>query len=276
MGPVRGGRCPSRRAALRRRPPSPRCSSEQPARGTGTGCIEPRRKGPAPGTGGPHPRLDEPTAVPCDRDDRGFRHDIQSAKLTNFLASGRGSARCEKAYSLKPLRQRAASGSATLSASAKRSFGPCGQNIRKHLRFFRIFHLCGNISDASTLKQRRLDAQTRKVRRISRVTSHLEKLAEFFEYATNVGETCGPVPLQRGFDRLKVKHERALLVSSTPSGPVRVNVQMYYFVGRVGARRPRSCALARSVYRERMRAARAAGHSFASSTSRKSSRTIAK
>ena len=52
------------------------------------------------------------------------------------------------------------------SAARMRSFGPCGPTPR------------------------RLRAQTRKTRRVFRVSGHLEKFAEFFEYATKVGEIC--------------------------------------------------------------------------------------
>ena len=55
----------------------------------------------------------------------------ETASLTNFLARGRRSMRCDEPYSLKPLRQRAALVSTTPSASAKRSLGPCGPSQRR-------------------------------------------------------------------------------------------------------------------------------------------------
>ena len=101
-------------------------------------------------------------------------------------------------------------GRLTPSASARRSCGPCGPKNRKDLRFFRMNHLCGNISDVPTLTQRRLDAQTQRVRRTFRVTSHLKKLAEFLEYATKVGQISGlesrlarPADRTRGADDAK-------------------------------------------------------------------------
>ena len=45
------------------------------------------------------------TTTPYEGQETALRY--QRGNLTNFLASGRRSARCDKAYSLKPLRQRA-------------------------------------------------------------------------------------------------------------------------------------------------------------------------
>ena len=65
--------------------------------------------------------------------------------------------------------------STTTSAARKRSFGPCA------------------------LSQRHLDARSRKPRRAFRVSTNPEKFTEFFEYATKVGEICGPAePLATG------------------------------------------------------------------------------
>ena len=54
-----------------------------------------------------------------------------------------------------------------VAATPPASFGPCGQ------------------------PRRRVGARTRKVRRTSRVASHLEKFTEFFEYATGIGAVSG-------------------------------------------------------------------------------------
>ena len=60
------------------------------------------------------------------------------------------------------------SAQALVSATPSASFSPCGP------------------------PQRHLGAQTRKTRRVFRVSHHLEEFPEFFEYATNIGEICAP------------------------------------------------------------------------------------
>ena len=75
--------------------------------------------------------------------------------------------RCDWPYSLKPLRQRVSVSVGHAFSSAHALFRSCGQS------------------------QRRLGAQTRKTRRVFRVSGHLEEFTEFFEYATKVGEISG-------------------------------------------------------------------------------------
>ena len=75
--------------------------------------------------------------LPNDGDENATRrylltaHHCQPGYLTNFLASGRRSMRCDWPYSLKPLRQRARASVDYAFSSAKRSFGPCGQPQRR-------------------------------------------------------------------------------------------------------------------------------------------------
>ena len=70
-----------------------------------------------------------------------------------------------------------------VSATPSATFGPCGQ------------------------PPRRLDAHIRKVRRTFRITSHIEQLAELFDYATKVGESGDSMRLRiiRDFNFLKNK-----------------------------------------------------------------------
>ena len=127
------GREPTPRRSIEIRPPHSPCTRER---------------------GGPYSGGMEPVQQPRDTN--------ASRKISPISCCGRQSARrgaktcgfrASGPYSLKPLRQRVALVSTTPSASAKRSFGPCGPHTRKNLGFFREINLYGNIFDVSIFRQ---------------------------------------------------------------------------------------------------------------------------